>query len=102
SKILNQTIPDAVVINYINTLKSVITKSTINNQVSVTALPSIPGEFQPDTKLALLIISTALKEKRDWLSELEAKSVLKAYHIPVVFTKYVATPEEAAEAPKAE
>lgn len=42
------------------------------------------------------IIEAAQREEREWLSEPEAKALLKAYGIPVVETRIAASPEEAA------
>ncbi len=57
---------------------------------------SIPDSFEPDTAAAEAIIRKALDEGRAWLTEPEAKAVLDAYRIPVVRTRTVADPEEAA------
>ncbi len=55
-------------------------------------------EKLPDRRLVKQIITGALAEEREWLSEHEAKSVLAAYGIPVVETFQVDTPEAAAKA----
>jgi len=60
--------------------------------------PSMPEVLEPDTEKVRDLVETALQEKRDWLTEVEAKSVLAAYKIPVVPTYKAASPEEAAEA----
>ncbi len=57
------------------------------NQRSLLETPaSIPEEFRPDTDTAAGIIQQAISEKRELLSEPEAKSILVAYDIPVVET----------------
>lgn len=58
---------------------------------------NIPEVFTPDTNKAREIINRALAENRSWLTELEAKTILAAYAIPVVETYKAATPEMAAE-----
>ncbi|MFC1665434.1 GNAT family N-acetyltransferase, partial [Pseudomonadota bacterium] len=60
--------------------------------------PSIPESFLPDNHTARSHIQNALHENREWLTEVEAKSVLSAYGIPCVPTLLVTTPEEAARA----
>src|SRR5262249_16677297 len=44
--------------------------------------PSIPEDFQPDTRAAQAIVKEALARGNTTLSEPEAKSVLAAYGIP--------------------
>ncbi len=63
--------------------------------------PSVPREFRPDVAAARRFIGEALAQRRDWLSEPEAKGVLAAYGIPVSRTLIAATPEEAAARAKA-
>ena len=58
--------------------------------------PSVPRRFTQDTEAARKIIDAALAEGREWLPEVEAKALLRAYDIPVVEAVSVATPEEAA------
>jgi acetyltransferase len=66
------------------------------NQRQLMETPSsIPESFAPRTGDALAIISTALREKRSLLTELEAKQVLAAYAIPVVATRAVKSVNEA-------
>lgn len=63
--------------------------------------PSLPEAFRPDAEAARKTIDAALHEGRDLLTELEAKSVLTAYGLPVVQTRFAATAEEAATAAEA-
>lgn len=49
-----------------------------------------------DFKAAREIVDRVLAEKREWLNEPEAKSLLAAYGVPVVDTRIAHTPEEAA------
>ncbi len=60
--------------------------------------PSIPSDFTTDTEKVHEIINRALAEDRRWLTEVEAKTILAAYAIPVVPTYEVSTPEEASKA----
>lgn len=57
--------------------------------------PSIP-EFPVDSAKARHAIDAALGEAREWLNEVEAKSVLEAYGIAVVPTRAAADVDEAA------
>ncbi|MGD2119460.1 MAG: bifunctional acetate--CoA ligase family protein/GNAT family N-acetyltransferase [Chromatiales bacterium] len=57
---------------------------------------SVPEDFTPDSERARQLISQALAEQRDWLSEPEAKQVLAAYGIPVMAARIAKTPEQAA------
>lgn len=59
--------------------------------------PSIPEDFTPAPKTVAGIIEQALAEGRAWLNEPEAKQVLAAYAVPVVATRQVTTPDEAAD-----
>ncbi|MCF8470557.1 MAG: GNAT family N-acetyltransferase, partial [Parvibaculum sp.] len=56
-----------------------------------------PAQAQRDLETARRLIETALAEKREWLSEAEAKLLLAAYGIPVVDTRIVASASEAAK-----
>ncbi len=60
--------------------------------------PALPAGPEPDRAAVRAVIDRALAERRDWLSEPEAKSVLAAYGMPVTPIEIVATPESAAEA----
>lgn len=58
------------------------------NQKSLMEIPpSIPGNFEPDCVTARQVIKSVLEEKRNILTEPEAKNILSAYGIPVVETK---------------
>jgi acetyltransferase len=67
-----------------------------NQEMLMETPASVPESFDYDMGCAKRIIDQALAEGREWLSEVEAKSVLSAYNIPVVPTYEVSTPEEAA------
>ncbi|WP_374447512.1 GNAT family N-acetyltransferase [Stella sp.] len=56
----------------------------------------VGGGGRPDRAAARAPIEAALAEGRDWLSEVEAKAVMRAYGIPIVPTEVAATPDEAA------
>ncbi len=58
--------------------------------------PSLPEDFIPELDSARAIIAAALSEQREWLSELEAKSVLASFGIPTVATRLATSPEQAA------
>ena len=60
--------------------------------------PSIPDEITPDTTRARSVIEKALAERRELLTEPEAKAVLSAYEIPVVETKIAQNPADAVAA----
>jgi len=69
------------------------------NQDTLMETPrSVPEEFTPDTAAARRIIQEVLADGRDMLSEIEAKSVLAAYGVPVVQTRLADTPDAAAAA----
>lgn len=57
--------------------------------------PSMSELFVPDIERARAVIEAALGEKRDTLTEPEAKAVLNAYGIPTVETRIASTPEAA-------
>jgi len=57
--------------------------------------PSVAEEFAPDTASARRVIDGVLAERRDLLTEPEAKEVLAAYGIPVVRTRIALDAEEA-------
>jgi acetyltransferase len=67
-----------------------------NQELLIETPPSVPDDFAPDGITVRKIIARAIAEKRDWLTEYEAKRVLAAYGIPVVDTRRAETPEEAA------
>lgn len=74
-----------------------------HNQAELTeAPPALQINDKPDIAAIQTIVQTALSAGRGMLTELEAKAVLDACHIPVVPTKRVAaTPEAAGQAAQA-
>jgi len=67
------------------------------NQEMLMEVPaSVPVDFVPDTRFARSVIAEAMKKGETWLNELETKSVLEAYGIPIVETLMARTPAEAA------
>lgn len=72
-----------------------------NQELLMETPPSVPDDFAPDDITVRKIIARAIAEKRDWLTEYEAKRVLAAYGIPVVDTRRADTPEEAARCAEA-
>ncbi|WP_027178300.1 bifunctional acetate--CoA ligase family protein/GNAT family N-acetyltransferase [Maridesulfovibrio bastinii] len=56
---------------------------------------SLPTDFFPDTERARKIVSKALKDGRETLSESEARKVMAAYGIPVVETRFALSAKEA-------
>ncbi|WP_431856756.1 GNAT family N-acetyltransferase [Azospirillum sp.] len=72
-----------------------------NQELLMETPPSVPNDFAPDDITVRKIIARAIAEKRDWLTEYEAKRVLAAYNIPVVDTRRAETPEEAARCAEA-
>lgn len=69
-----------------------------NQELLMETPPSVPDSFEPDRIVVQKTIARAIAEKRDWLTEYEAKRVLAAYGVPVVETRRAETPEEAARA----
>jgi acetyltransferase len=69
-----------------------------NQEALMQTPPSVPEQFEADTREARRIIDRVLAEEREWLSEPEAKAVLEAYRIPVVATRTAADPQSAAAA----
>lgn len=69
------------------------------NQESLTQTPaSIPEDFSPDVNAARAVMTKAMEDGREWLTEPEAKAVLQAYEIPVVPTHVAKDPQAAAQA----
>ncbi len=68
-----------------------------NQDILMQVPPSAPTDFTPKVDVAKSVIDEVLKEKREILTEAEAKQVLAAYGIPVVETRVAATPDEAAK-----
>jgi acetyltransferase len=58
-----------------------------NQQQLLQVPPSLPQSFEPDRASATRLIDAAISEGREWLSEQEAKAVLKAYGIATVPTE---------------
>ncbi|MDX3893207.1 bifunctional acetate--CoA ligase family protein/GNAT family N-acetyltransferase [Pusillimonas sp.] len=68
------------------------------NQALLLEVPSSkPLDFGVDTTQARDVVENALKSGRGLLNEIEAKSVLAAYGVPVVPTRAAATVDEAVE-----
>jgi acetyltransferase len=67
-----------------------------NQEALMETPPSLPEDFSPDVARAGSIISSALREDREWLSDAEAKALLACYGIPIVPSAIAATPAEAA------
>jgi acetyltransferase len=67
-----------------------------NQEALMQTPPSAMTSLTTDTNAARAVIRTALDEKRELLSEPEAKQVLSAYGIPVVQTRVAASSDEAA------
>lgn len=61
------------------------------------APPSLPTTFSPNAVRAREIVEGALDQGRSWLDPEEVCQVLEAYDLPIMATKMVKTPEEAAE-----
>lgn len=71
------------------------------NQELLMEMPaSVPEQFDVDMAAVRPVIDAALADGRGWLSEYEAKEVLRAYGIPCVQTVTAATPAEAERAAK--
>ncbi|MFN3232551.1 MAG: GNAT family N-acetyltransferase [Alphaproteobacteria bacterium] len=57
--------------------------------------PAQPEAFTPDRDRARAVIDSVLADGRDLLTEVEAKELLDAYHIPIVVTRIAQDAEEA-------
>ncbi len=66
-----------------------------NQQNLIEIPPSVSEEFKPDKKKVRAIIEKVLTEKRNILTEPEAKDVLSGYHIPVIKTLIARDADEA-------
>src|SRR5262249_51236939 len=66
------------------------------NQRLLMQTPVLRDGAAPDRAAAQRIVDAALAERREVLSDVEAKSVLAAYGVPVLATETAATPQEAA------
>jgi len=67
-----------------------------NQRLLMEIPPAGPAWPDRDLARARKIVDTVLAEKREWLNEMESKSLLAAYGIPVVDTRIVKDAEEAA------
>jgi len=66
-------------------------------QSALARVPALDAEdLSVDRAAAMAVIDTALGEDREWLTEPEAKAVLRAYGVPVVPTEVAETAAEAA------
>ncbi|MGE0716247.1 MAG: GNAT family N-acetyltransferase [Alphaproteobacteria bacterium] len=69
------------------------------NQELLRLVPRRVGDGQPPDRAAARVpLAAALAEGRPWLSEVEAKAVMRAYGIPIVPTETAPTPADAAAA----
>ena len=68
-----------------------------NQDMLMETPPRTPVEISVDAEAARDVILRALSQGREWLTEVESKSILKAYGIPVLETHFAATPREAGE-----
>ncbi|WP_376696340.1 bifunctional acetate--CoA ligase family protein/GNAT family N-acetyltransferase [Wenzhouxiangella sp. EGI_FJ10305] len=67
------------------------------NQVALMEIPSeMPTSARMDPDSVSVILERAYRERRTWLSEVEAKCLLSAYGIPAVETRRAESSEEAA------
>jgi len=69
-----------------------------NQDILMETPPSVPEGFSPNLETARGIIDAVLAEGREWLDEVEAKSLVAAYGIPATPTQIATTPKEAADA----
>ncbi len=68
-----------------------------NQQLLMETPPSVPEEFTPDVESARRLIGTILAAGRDHLNPREVSSLLAAYDIPIVTTRYAFNPTDAAQ-----
>ena len=68
-----------------------------NQELLMETPSSIPEEFMPDAAAARRIIASALAAGRDRLDIEETRDLLAAYQIPMVATRFAATPDAAAD-----
>ncbi len=71
-----------------------------NQELLMETPASAPEQFDVDMPSTRIVIDKALADGRGWLSEYEAKEVLRAYGIPCVQTVTAASPAEAERAAK--
>jgi acetyltransferase len=69
-----------------------------NQEQLLQAPAAAPERPAPDVPAARALIAAVIAQGREWLSELEAKAVLRAYGVPVAHSLGVAATEEAAVA----
>jgi acetyltransferase len=69
-----------------------------NQELLLQTPPSLPELFSPDTAAVRQVVEPAARERREWLTDAEARAVLRAYGVPVVVPVVVASPQEAAAA----
>jgi acetyltransferase len=68
------------------------------NQEALMEIPaSLPADFSPDTGRVQKIVADALAADSEWLDEVDSKTVLAAYELPVLRAWRVQSPEQAAE-----
>lgn len=67
----------------------------------MTTPPALPSDQMVDTNGAGEIIHNTITERREWLTEAEARQLLRLYQIPVVQSVQASTPQEAAQAAQA-
>lgn len=60
-----------------------------NQELLMETPPSLPEDFEPDIAAARSVVSNALEQQRQMLTEIEAKAVLAAYELPVVEARLV-------------
>ena len=68
------------------------------NQAILRQTPTAHGMAEPDLAFARRLVTGALQAGREWLDEVEAKQLLRAFGIPVVQTQRIAASAEAAAA----
>lgn len=68
-----------------------------NQEMLMEVPPRVPEKVVRDPAAALSIISGALARGKEWLNEVESKSVLEAYGIDVLKSHFAATPDQAGE-----
>ncbi|WP_353148867.1 bifunctional acetate--CoA ligase family protein/GNAT family N-acetyltransferase [Pollutimonas bauzanensis] len=68
-----------------------------NQELLLEVPPSKPLDFTVNAQQVSNIVENALRDRRNLLNEVEAKSVLAAYGIPAVETRIAVTADEAAE-----
>lgn len=67
-----------------------------NQDILMETPPALVADLVFDSDKAWGIVAKVISEGREWLNELEAKTVLDAYGIPTVTTHLAKSPEEAA------